>query len=104
MSRPKSQKTLDLEAERDERRKRRAVKTVLKEHRQAEREQRKARHEAIVKGGPLIVKPEVDNFNYTEARRYDPLCFCEGCHNMRRESLMATDKFCVACESERKSK
>jgi len=82
----------------------RKLKTVTnKIKRELARENRE--HRILLRstgGSSIIVKPDTDNFHYGALRNYSPLCFCESCHRMVRENMMADDTYCVACKLEKK--
>jgi hypothetical protein len=45
--------------------------------------------------------PDADKFIYSGSRNYDPLAFCDTCHRMVRESLMATRSECRDCKEDK---
>ena len=46
--------------------------------------------------------PSPESMSYASARHYDPLSFCETCHNMRRESQMFSETVCQPCHDDEK--
>lgn len=53
---------------------------------------------------PPAAVPSPETMSHASARHYDPLSFCDTCHNMRRESQMFSENKCQLCHDDEKEK
>ena len=51
---------------------------------------------------PPAAVPSPETMSHASARHYDPLAFCDKCHNMRRESQMHSENLCKLCHDDEK--
>ena len=97
MSRPKSEKTIQLEREREIRQQRREQKQTEKERRLSFRAEKKRRHEVAISGKTIAVASSpivsIQEIITNGSIHY----FCECCKTAKKEAEMKTHDICESC-------
>jgi rubrerythrin len=97
MSRPKSEKTIQLEREREIRQQRREQKKIERERRAAFRAEKKRRHEVAISGKTIAVASSpiisIQEIIMNGSSHY----FCETCKTAKKEAEMKTHDICESC-------
>lgn len=78
----------------------RATHALVEKVRSCIHQERKAKKTAW-KANQTPLKPNAPGEpSYADLKGYQPLLYCESCHEMKREDLMKTENLCLGCAGE----